>query len=211
MKVQPDYSIYLVTDDGCLQGRALIDCVREALEGGVTLVQYRAKTASSAEMYAEALQLKALCDSFNVPLIINDRLDIAMAVGAAGVHLGQDDLPCAAARKILGEDYIIGVSAHNLAEAKAALQSGADYLGCGAVFGTATKADVKKLGTDGLAAICKAKGLPVVGIGGVTADNYREVRAAGADGAAIVSGILAQPDIRATVEAIAKVSQEFAK
>lgn len=211
MKAQPDYSIYLVTDDGCLQGRALIDCVREALEGGVTLVQYRAKTASSAEMYAEALQLKALCDSFKVPLIINDRLDIAMAVGAAGVHLGQDDLPCAAARKILGEDYIIGVSAHNPAEAKAALQSGADYLGCGAVFGTATKADVKKLGTDGLAAICKAKGLPVVGIGGVTADNYREVRAAGADGAAIVSGILAQPDIRATVEAIAKVSQEFTK
>lgn len=211
MKAQPDYSIYLVTDDGCLQGRALIDCVRKALDGGVTLVQYRAKTASSAEMYAEALQLKALCDSYNVPLIINDRLDIAMAVGAAGVHLGQDDLPCAAARKILGEDYLIGVSAHNPAEAKAALQSGADYLGCGAVFGTATKADVKKLGTDGLAAICKAKGLPVVGIGGVTADNYREVRAAGADGAAIVSGILAQPDIRATVRAIAKVSQEFAK
>ncbi len=211
MKAQPDYSIYLVTDDGCLQGRALLDCVREALEGGVTLVQYRAKTASSAEMYAEALQLKALCDSFNVPLIINDRLDIAMAVGAAGVHLGQDDLPCAAARKLLGEDYIIGVSAHNPAEAKAALQSGADYLGCGAVFGTATKADVKKLGTEGLAAICKAKGLPVVGIGGVTADNYREVRAAGADGAAIVSGILAQPDIRATVKAIAKVSQEFPK
>lgn len=211
MKAQPDYSIYLVTDDGCLQGRALIDCVRKALDGGVTLVQYRAKTASSAEMYAEALQLKALCDSFNVPLIINDRLDIAMAVGAAGVHLGQDDLPCAAARKILGEDYLIGVSAHNPAEAKAALQSGADYLGCGAVFGTATKADVKKLGTDGLTAICKAKGLPVVGIGGVTADNYREVRAAGADGAAIVSGILAQPDIRATVRAIAKISQEFAK
>ncbi len=211
MKAQPDYSIYLVTDDGCLQGRALIDCVREALDGGVTLVQYRAKTASSAEMYDEALQLKALCDSFKVPLIINDRLDIAMAVGAAGVHLGQDDLPCAAARKLLGEGYIIGVSAHNPAEAKAALQSGADYLGCGAVFGTATKADVKKLGTDGLAAICKAKGLPVVGIGGVTADNYREVRAAGADGAAIVSGILAQPDIRATVKAIAKISQEFAK
>lgn len=211
MKAQPDYSIYLVTDDGCLQGRALIDCVRKALDGGVTLVQYRAKTASSAEMYVEALQLKALCDSFNVPLIINDRLDIAMAVGAAGVHLGQDDLPCAAARKLLGEDYIIGVSAHNPAEAKAALQSGADYLGCGAVFGTATKADVQKLGTEGLAAICKAKGLPVVGIGGVTADNYREVRAAGADGAAIVSGILAQPDIRTTVRAIAKVSEEFAK
>lgn len=211
MKAQPNYSIYLVTDDGCLQGRPLLECVREALEGGVTLVQYRAKTASSAEMYNEALQLKALCDSFKVPLIINDRLDIAMAVGAAGVHLGQDDLPCAVARKILGVDYIIGVSAHNPAEAKAALQSGADYLGCGAVFGTATKADVKKLGTEGLTAICREKGLPVVGIGGVTADNYREVRAAGADGAAIVSGILAQPDISATVRAIAKVSQEFTK
>lgn len=211
MKAQPDYSIYLVTDESCLQGRALLDCVREALEGGVTLVQYRAKTAASAEMYAEALQLKTLCDSFNVPLIINDRLDIAMAVSAAGVHLGQDDLPCATARKILGEDYLIGVSAHNPVEARAALQSGADYLGCGAVFGTATKADVKKLGTEGLAAICREKGLPVVGIGGVTADNYREVRAAGADGAAIVSGILAQPDIRTTVEAIARVSQEFAK
>lgn len=211
MKAQPDYSIYLVTDEGCLQGRALLDCVREALDGGVTLVQYRAKTASSAKMYAEALQLKALCDSFKVPLIINDRLDIAMAVGAAGVHLGQDDLPCAAARKILGENYIIGVSAHNPAEAKAALQSGADYLGCGAVFGTATKADVKKLGTEGLTAICREKGLPVVGIGGVTADNYSEVRAAGADGAAIVSGILAQPDISATVRAIARVSQEFTK
>ncbi len=211
MKAQPDYSIYLVTDDGCLQGRALLDCVREALEGGVTLVQYRAKTASSAEMYNEALQLKAMCDSFKVPLIINDRLDIAMAVGAAGVHLGQDDLPCAAARRILGEDYIIGVSAHNPAEAAEALERGADYLGCGAVFGTATKADVKKLGTEGLTTICREKGLPVVGIGGVTADNYREVRAAGADGAAIVSGILAQPDIRTTVRAIAKVSEEFAK
>ena len=211
MKAQPDYSIYLVTDESCLQGRALLDCVREALEGGVTLVQYRAKTASSADMYNKALQLKALCDSFKVPLIINDRLDIVMAVGAAGVHLGQDDLPCAVARRILGEEYLIGVSAHNPAEARAALQSGADYLGCGAVFGTATKADVKKLGTDGLESICREKGLPVVGIGGVTADNYREVRAAGADGAAIVSGILAQPDIRATVRAIARVSQEFAK
>lgn len=93
MKAQPDYSIYLVTDDGCLQGRTLIDCVREALEGGVTLVQYRAKTASSAEMYAEALQLKALCDSFNVPLIINDRLDIAMAVGQQVYTWGRMTFP----------------------------------------------------------------------------------------------------------------------
>ena len=209
MKFDP--TLYLVTDSTGRTDDDFLSILEKALTGGVTLVQYRAKTASSAEMYAEALQLKALCDSFKVPLIINDRLDIAMAVGAAGVHLGQDDLPCAAARKLLGEDYIIGVSAHNPAEAKTALQSGADYLGCGAVFSTATKADVKKLGTEGLTAICREKGLPVVGIGGVTADNYREVRAAGADGAAIVSGILAQPDISATVRAIAKVSQEFAK
>lgn len=106
MKVQPDYSIYLVTDDGCLQGRALLDCVREALEGGVTLVQYRAKTASSAEMYNEALQLKALCDSFKVPLIINDRLDIAMAVGAAGSTPG----PGRPSLRCSSQDFRRGIS-----------------------------------------------------------------------------------------------------
>ena len=142
MKPAIDYSIYLVTDEACLHGRPLLKCVEEALAAGVTLAQYRAKAADGGVLYAEACRLKELCDKYNVPLIINDRLDIALAVGAAGVHLGQDDLPCAVARRLLGEDFIIGVSAHNPAEAVQAVSEGADYLGCGAVFGSATKHDV---------------------------------------------------------------------
>lgn len=208
MKPAIDYSIYLVTDEACLHGRPLLECVEEALAAGVTLVQYRAKAADGGVLYAEACKLKELCDKYNVPLIINDRLDIALAVGAAGVHLGQDDLPCAVARRLLGEDYIIGVSAHNPAEAVQAVSEGADYLGCGAVFGTATKHDVAKLGLENLRAIRKAVAVPMVGIGGITADNYAEVLATGADGAAIVSGILAQDDIGAVVKKLVATKQK---
>lgn len=205
MKPVVDYSIYLVTDEACLHGRPLLECVEEALAAGVTLVQYRAKAADGGVLYAEACKLKELCDKYNVPLIINDRLDIALAVGAAGVHLGQDDLPCAVARRLLGEDFIIGVSAHNQAEAVQAVSEGADYLGCGAVFGTATKHDVAKLGLENLRAIRKAVAVPMVGIGGITADNYAEVLATGANGAAIVSGILAQEDIAGIVQRLVKI------
>lgn len=208
MKPVIDYSIYLVTDEACLHGRPLLKCVEEALAAGVTLVQYRAKAADGGVLYAEACKLKELCDKYSVPLIINDRLDIALAVGAAGVHLGQDDLPCAVARRLLGEDYIIGVSAHNPAEAVQAVSEGADYLGCGAVFGTATKHDVAKLGLENLRAIRKAVAVPMVGIGGITADNYAEVLATGADGAAIVSGILAQDDIGAVVKKLVATKQK---
>lgn len=208
MKPVVDYSIYLVTDEACLHGRPLLECVEEALAAGVTLVQYRAKAADGGVLYAEACKLKELCDKYNVPLIINDRLDIALAVGAAGVHLGQDDLPCAVARRLLGEDFIIGVSAHNPAEAVQAVSEGADYLGCGAVFGTATKHDVAKLGLENLRAIRKAVPVPMVGIGGITADNYAEVLATGADGAAIVSGILAQDDIGAVVKKLVATKQK---
>lgn len=208
MKPVIDYSIYLVTDEACLHGRPLLECVEEALAAGVTLVQYRAKTADGGVLYTEACKLKELCDHYNVPLIINDRLDIALAVGAAGVHLGQDDLPCAVARRLLGEDFIIGVSAHNPAEAVQAVSEGADYLGCGAVFGTATKHDVAKLGLENLRAIRKAVAVPMVGIGGITADNYAEVLATGANGAAIVSGILAQDDIGAVVKKLVATKQK---
>ena len=208
MKPAIDYSIYLVTDEACLHGRPLLECVEEALAAGVTLVQYRAKAADGGVLYAEACRLKELCDKYNVPLIINDRLDIALAVGAAGVHLGQDDLPCAVARRLLGEDFIIGVSAHNPAEAVQAVSEGADYLGCGAVFGTATKHDVAKLGLENLRAISKAVAVPMVGIGGITADNYAEVLATGADGAAIVSGILAQDNIGAVVKKLVATKQK---
>ena len=150
-------------------------------------------------MYEEALALKALCDRYDVPLIINDRVDVALAVGAAGVHVGQDDLPCQVVRALAGDDFVIGVSAHNPEEARQAAADGADYLGCGAVFGTATKPGVAKLGLANLRAIRGAVSLPMVGIGGVNAANYGEVLATGANGAAIISGILAAEDIKAEV------------
>ena len=194
-----DYSIYLLTDDACLKGRHLLACVEQALQGGVTLVQYRSKFKDGGPMYQEALALKALCDKYNVPLIINDRVDVALAVSAAGVHVGQDDLPCSVVRNLVGADFIIGVSAHNPAEALRAIADGADYLGCGAVFGTATKPGVAKLGLENLRAIRRVATKPMVGIGGVTSDNYGEVLSTGADGAAVISGILGADDIKAEV------------
>lgn len=197
MKAKIDYSVYLVTDDSCLKRRPLLECVEAALKGGVTLVQYRLKNGDGGRMYKEAMELKVLCDKYSVPLVINDRLDIAMAVGAAGVHLGQDDLPCSVARSILGDDYVIGVSAHNPQEAVKAVEDGADYLGCGAVFGSATKTNVSELGLKNLEAIRRAVQVPMVGIGGVNSSNYALVRQTGADGAAIISGILSAEDIEA--------------
>ena len=207
----PDYSIYLVTDANCLKGRPLLACVKEALEGGVTLVQYRSKHKDGGPMYLEALELKALCDAYRVPLIINDRLDLALAVGAAGVHLGQEDLPCAVARKLAGPNFLIGVSAHNVEEAEAAIRDGADYLGSGAVFGSLTKDNVGTLGLEGLAKVCAASNVPVVGIGGVNLSNYAAVLQAGAAGAAIVSGILGATDIKGEVEALRAIARASKK
>lgn len=209
MKPILDYSIYLVTDENCLHGRSLLEAVEEALQAGVTLLQYRGKDKSSAEMYHQAMALKALADKYRVPLIINDRVDIALAIGAAGVHLGQDDLPCKIARGICGDDFIIGVSAHNEQEAAQALADGADYLGSGAVFGSNTKSDVNTLGVANLAHICQSVSIPVVGIGGITADNYELVLSAGADGAAVVSGILGAADIRQTVNKFKMIYNSF--
>lgn len=210
-KKRIDYSIYLLTDDECLKGRPLLPSVEEALQGGVTLVQYRSKFKDGGPMYEEALALKALCDSYDVPLIINDRVDVALAVGAAGVHVGQDDLPCAVVRALTGADFVIGVSAHNPEEARHAIAAGADYLGCGAVFGTATKPGVAKLGLANLRAIRRVATKPMVGIGGVKADNYGEVLATGADGAAIISGILGADDIKTEVAKFVAVRNDEAR
>lgn len=210
-KKRIDYSIYLLTDDECLKGRPLLPSVEEALQGGVTLVQYRSKFKDGGPMYKEALALKALCDSYDVPLIINDRVDVALAVSAAGVHVGQDDLPCAVVRALTGADFVIGVSAHNPEEARHAIAAGADYLGCGAVFGTVTKPGVAKLGLANLRAIRRVATKPMVGIGGVKADNYGEVLATGADGAAIISGILGADDIKAEVAKFVAVRNDEAR
>lgn len=206
MKPAIDYRVYLVTDTAYFKSEDVWARLEAALSAGVTLLQYRDKTDESRTLYERALKVKALCDKYNVPLIINDRADIAFAVGAAGVHLGQSDLPPQVARRMLGDDVIIGVSAHNAKEACAAELAGADYLGCGAVHATATKKDTCVIGTEGLKKIRAATKLPFVGIGGITLANYREVLQAGANGAAIVSAILSADDIKNTVQQFVSLS-----
>ena len=219
--------LYLVTDENCLPpGRNLFDAVEEALQAGVTLVQYREKNGLGKGMLEKARKLIALCHKYNVPLLVNDRLDIALLSGADGVHLGQDDIPVAEARrmsdlffvnsamsrqsnttnKLTGNSFIIGATAHNVQEALAAEAAGADYLGCGAVFATSTKKDTVPLGLEGLKAIRKAVHIPITGIAGITPDNYRQVLETGADGAAVVSAILGAVSVRGEVNRFLAVS-----
>ena len=193
--------LYLVTDEYCLPpGRNLFDAVEEALQAGVTLVQYREKNGPGKSMLEKSRKLIALCHKYNVPLLVNDRLDIALLSGADGVHLGQEDIPVAEARRMAGEDFLIGVTAHNVEEALAAEAAGADYLGCGAVFATHTKKDTVPLGLDGLQAIRQAVRIPIAGIAGITTENYQQVLATGADGVAVVSGILGAASVRGAVK-----------
>ena len=206
MKPFLDYRVYLVTDTVYFNDDNIWNKMEAALRGGVTLVQYRDKTQESRVLYERALKMKALCDKYNVPMLVDDRADIAFAVGAAGVHVGQSDLPAEVVRRMLGADAIIGVSAHNGEEALAAEAAGADYLGCGAVYPTGTKKDTSVIGVEGLKAIRAVTKLPFVGIGGVTLANYRDVLNAGADGAAIVSTILNANDIESTVQKFVQLS-----
>lgn len=191
--------LYLITDEECLQGKDLFRTVEEALQAGVTLVQYREKSGQGGAMLQKAVALRTLCHQYGVPLLVNDRLDIALLAGADGVHLGQSDLPVAEARKLAGPDFLIGATAHNVAGAIKAQRDGADYLGCGAVFTTVTKKDTVPLGLEGLRLICETVKIPVVGIAGVTAENYPAVLQAGAEGAAVISAILGQADVKAAV------------
>ena len=202
MKPAINYSIYLVTDHNCLQGRDFLGCIENALQGGVTLVQLREKNVDGGIFLQRAIAVKNLCDKYNVPLLINDRIDVALACQAAGVHLGQDDIPPSLARAILGPDAIIGVSAHSCEEALAAEKDGADYLGVGAVFPTNSKDDASEVGLNMLKEIRQISKLPIVGIGGINAQNYTQVRAAGAQGAAIISGILGVDNIEDEVSKI---------
>lgn len=202
--LQWDYSLYLVTDRECIGDRNLLDCVQEAIRGGVTLVQLREKSCSSRYFFRLALELKALTANYAIPLIINDRLDIALAVDADGLHLGQDDLPLGIARKYLGKDKVIGVSVSNAEEAARAEKEGADYIGAGAMFATGTKKDAKLVSMQELARIKQAVSIPVVAIGGIKQGNTRSVMSAGIDGIAVVSAILAEKDIEGAAASLRK-------
>lgn len=190
-----DYSFYLVTDRDVLQGRDFLASVEEALTGGVTLLQLREKNASSREFYELALSLKALCHKYAVPFVINDRLDIMLAVDADGLHIGKEDIPVKIVRQLIGTDKLLGYSVATVEEAIYGAEY-ADYLGAGTVFPTSSKDDTgQPIGIEGLQAIIKAVDLPVVAIGGINRENINAVQASGVDGIAVISAILAQADI----------------
>lgn len=194
---------YFITDAGLSRGGNAAD-VRLAEESGVPLVQYRCKAASSAALYAEAMVLRTLCR--RAKFLVNDRVDIAAAVGADGVHLGQDDLPIAAARKILGPGKIVGLTVHSVAEAQGAAAAGADYLGVSPIFATATKKDAgPPAGLALLQAIRAAVPLPLAAIGGITLDNAPAVIAAGADMVCAISAVVADSDPAGRMAAFARL------
>lgn len=202
MKPDMNYTLYLCTDRRLMTTDTLEEAVELAIQGGVTVVQLREKDCTSREFYEEAEKVKAITDAYEIPLLINDRLDIALAVGADGVHLGQTDIPVWAARDILGADKIVGATANTLEKAEEAWKSGADYLGVGDVFGTSTKADTLHVTLEELAAIKKQVEIPVVAIGGINAENISLLKGTGVDGAAVISAILAKRDITAAAETL---------
>ena len=215
MHNRADYRLYLVTDRNCLQQQTLEQAVEQAILGGVTLVQLREKAIASKEFYERALRIKAICHHYNVPLLINDRVDIALAVEADGVHIGQSDLPCRVVRQILGKDKIIGVSARTAKQAIQAQADGADYLGVGAMFATSTKQDAKTVSVETLNDIRQSVSIPIVAIGGINhatlpalqqALQAAETSTDGViDGVAVVSAILGQKDVKLASEQLKEI------
>lgn len=203
-KAHTDYSLYLCTDRTCIGDRNFYEIVEQAIQGGCTVVQLREKNCSTREFVQVAKDIKTLTDKYNIPLIINDRIDICLAVDAQGVHLGQQDMRVAEARKLLGDKKIIGCSAHNVEEALEAEKEGADYLGVGAVFATATKKDTVATSVDTLKKICHKVSLPVVAIGGVKESNVKLLRDTGIAGVAVVSAVMAAKEPKQAAETIRK-------
>jgi thiamine-phosphate pyrophosphorylase len=199
MKLQSiDYSLYLVTDRGLARGRSTLDIVKAAVLGGVTCVQLREKECPTLEFIEQAMAIKIFLSAEGIPLIINDRLDVAQAINADGVHLGQTDMPLNMARAIVEDSMIIGISAESLEDAVEAEKGGADYLGVSPIYATPTKTDTAPpLGLEGLRQIRAAVNIPLVGIGGLNRDNAAEAIRNGADGVAVVSAIVAAEDPQA--------------
>ena len=192
-----DLSLYAVTDRAWLNGRSLEQVVEEAIQGGATFLQLREKALETEVFLEEATVLKALCQKHQVPFVINDNVDIALAVDADGVHIGQSDLEAGKVRALLGPDKILGVSAQTVEQALLAEAQGADYLGVGAVFPTGTKADADAVCIQTLRDICHAVSIPVVAIGGITEENVTNLAGTGIAGVAVISAIFAAPNIPA--------------
>lgn len=195
IKKNTDYTLYLCTDRELMSSPTVEESVEQAIKGGVTIVQLREKDCSSKEFYRLAVNVKKITDKYQVPLIINDRVDIALAVGAAGVHVGQSDLPAKVVRKIIGDDKIVGVSTSNLEEAVKAAKDGADYLGVGAMYATNTKTDAKAVTMDELMKIRENVDIPIVVIGGINRNTLPNFKNKGIDGLAVISAIVAKEDV----------------
>ena len=189
-----DYSVYLVTDRRNKTDEEFLNIIEEAIKGGTTIVQLREKTASTKEFYDLALRVKEITSRYDVPLLINDRIDIALAVDSEGVHIGQDDMPADIAREIIGDDKILGVSASTVEEAKKAEIDSADYIGSGAVFPTATKDDADSVSKKELKEIVDSIDIPVVAIGGITVENAHTLKGSGIAGFSVVSAIMSAED-----------------
>ncbi len=208
-----DWRLYVITDEPLSRGRNHFQIAQAAIEGGANVIQYRDKTASSRKMYEDALQLQKLCRKKQIPFIVNDRLDIALAVDADGLHVGQKDLPASVARKWLGQDKILGVSAETLEQAIAAEKDGADYLGVGPVFeARRTKPDtIEPLGLSLLSDVNKHCQKPIVAIGGIKNENAAAVIEAGADCVAVISAIVSAENIADAARQIKNTVEQMRK
>lgn len=207
-KSQIDLSLYLVTEES-IGIEELTKIIAESVSGGVSIVQLREKNNSSLSFYNKASALKQLLNELSIPLIINDRVDIALAVAADGIHIGQDDLPLPVVKKMVPEDMIVGVSVSTLEEAIEAERNGADYIGVGSVFPTKTKQDATLMAIGDLEEICRSVSIPAVAIGGITADNISALSASGLSGTAVVSAIMNAESPKTASESLLKIIKNF--
>ena len=210
MKIKPEMMrLYAVTDRHWLGGKTLAQQVEEALKGGVTCVQLREKNLDEENFLKEALALKEVCHAYHVPLLINDNIEIALKSGADGVHIGQNDMPVEEARKRLGKDKIIGVTAKTIEQALDAQNHGADYLGSGAMFASSTKTDAIRIDYQTFKEICQAVQIPVVAIGGITKENIFRISGLGMDGIAVITAIFSAPDIQQECRELRALSEQI--
>ena len=201
--------LYAVTDRAWIGKQNLYEQVESALKGGVTCVQLREKELDEEEFLKEAMELSALCRKYGVPFFVNDNVEIAVKCHADGIHVGQEDMEAAKVRQRVGDDMMIGVSVHSVEEALEAVRNGADYLGVGAMFSTATKTDVDVLPKETLSSICAAVDIPVVAIGGINKSNISQLSGTGVDGVALVSAIFAAEDIESECRQLRRLSEEM--
>ena len=211
MKRVEEWKIYVITDRRLSKGRTNEEVLRRAISGGADVVQLRDKEAPTAVLYEEALRLRNMTKTMDIPFVINDRVDIALAVGADGIHLGRDDLPVSIARRLLGPDKIIGISTHSLAQAQSASLERPDYISIGPIYSTKTKEAGPPLGVDIIRQIKESIALPVVAIGGISLENVSEVFRSGADCVALISSIVSAEDVEGTVQSFKVLSEPIGK